>query len=57
MDKNKQTNKQTNKQKKKTEQRLKERPPRDSLPRDPSYLQTPNSEIIADAKKHFLTGA
>jgi hypothetical protein len=39
------------------EQRLKERPSRDSPPRDLSHLQIPNSETIADTKKPFLTGA
>ena len=39
------------------EQSLKERPPRDLLPWDPSYLQTPKPDTIADADKHLLTGA
>jgi hypothetical protein len=31
--------------------------PETALPRDPSHLQTPNPDTIADAKKHLLTGA
>jgi hypothetical protein len=35
------------------EQRLEKR----LLPRDPSHLQTPNPDTIADVKKHLLRGA
>jgi len=38
-------------------QKLKERPPKTTLPRDPSYLQTPNLDTIADAKKCLLIDA
>jgi hypothetical protein len=31
--------------------------PETALPRDSFHLQTPSSDTIGDAKKHFLTGA
>ena len=31
--------------------------PETAPPRDPSHLQTPNLDTIADAKKHLVTGA
>jgi hypothetical protein len=39
------------------EQKLKERPSRDYSTWDPSHMQTPNPDIIADAKKYLLTGS
>jgi hypothetical protein len=45
----------------KMEQTPKERSSRDTLPTpyipwNPSYLQTPNPDVIADAKKYLQTG-
>ena len=39
------------------EQRLKERLLETAIPRDPSSLQTPNPDTIADVKKHLLKGS
>jgi hypothetical protein len=39
------------------EQRLKKGHPETAPPRDPSYLQTPNPNFTADAKKCLLTAA
>jgi hypothetical protein len=34
-----------------------ERPPRDCPPGDPSYIESPNPDMILDAKKSLLTEA
>jgi hypothetical protein len=39
------------------EQRLKKGCPETAPLRNPSHLQRPNPDSIADAKKHLLTGA
>jgi hypothetical protein len=39
------------------EQRLRKGHPETAPPRNPSHLQTPNPDTIADAKKCLLTGA